>query len=89
MTIPVELMGAGLRAGEAIAVIADCDDAVMLSVADGIGAATIAMPAYAARHLGEQLLRKAAEVERASELDGLGPRVPRRPDPNATCPPMG
>ena len=89
MTIPVELMGAGLRAGEAIAVIADCDEAVMVSVADGDGAATIAMPAYAARHLGEQLLRKAAEVERATELDGLGPLVPRHPDPNAACPPMG
>ena len=89
MTIPVELMGAGLRAGEAIAVIADCDEAVMVSVADGVGAASIAMPAYAARHLGEQLLRKAAEVERATELDGLGPLVPRRHDPNAACRPMG
>lgn len=73
MTAPVELMGAGLRAGEAIAVIADCDEAVMVSIADGIGAATIAMPAYAARHLGEQLMRKAAEVESAS------PNAPGRP----------
>lgn len=82
-------MGAGLRSGEAIAVIADCDEVVMVSIADGVGAATIAMPAYAARHLGEQLLRKAAEIERATELDGLGPRVPRRSDPNAACPPLG
>ncbi|WP_147018400.1 hypothetical protein [Methylorubrum extorquens] len=82
-------MGAGLRSGEAIVVIADCDEAVMVSIADGVGAATIAMPAYAARRLGEQLMRKAAEVKRASELDGLGILVPRRPDPNTACPPMG
>ncbi len=82
-------MGAGLRAGEAIAVIGDCDEAVMVSVADGVGSATIAMPAYAARHLGEQLVRKAAEVERMSALDGLGPCVPRHSDQNTACPPMG
>ncbi|MDV2987042.1 UNVERIFIED_CONTAM: hypothetical protein Q9R58_22290 [Methylobacteriaceae bacterium AG10] len=89
MIDPVELMGAGLRTGAATAVIADCDDLVTLSLADGIGAASITVPAYAARHLGAQLVRKAAEVERMSALDGLGPCVPRQPDPNAACPPTG
>lgn len=89
MSDPVTLMGAGLRTGALTAVIADCDDLVTLSLADGIGVATITMPTYAARHLGEQLVRKAAEVERMSGLDDLSPRVPRHDVPESACPPMG
>lgn len=65
MSDPVNLMGAGVRTGASTAVIADCDDLVTLCITDGVGAASITVPAYAARHLGEQLVRKAAEVESA------------------------
>lgn len=78
MSDPVTLMGAGLRTGASTAVIADCDDLVTLSLVDGIGAASITVPAYAARHLGEQLVRKAAEVESAIAAGPAEPRVPRR-----------
>lgn len=80
MSDPVTLMGAGLRTGAATVVIADCDDLVTLSLADGLGAASITVPAYAARHLGEQLVRKAAEVESAIASGPVEPRVPRRTD---------
>lgn len=80
MSDPVTLMGAGLRTGAATAVIADCDDLVTLSLVDGVGAASITVPAYAARHLGEQLVRKAAEVEAAIAAGPVEPLVPRRTD---------
>lgn len=81
MADPVILMGAGLRTDAAIAVIADCDDLVTLSLTDGMGAASITVPAWAARHLGEQIVRKAAEVESAIAAGPAEPRVPRRTEP--------
>lgn len=69
MADPVNLMGAGLRTGASTAVIADCDDLITLCITDGIGAASITVPAYAARHLGEQLVRKAAEFESAAPIE--------------------
>lgn len=95
MSRRTELLRNGVLNNGARALIGDEAGKLLLLVEvatkGGGGRVTMALPPHAARHLGEQLIRSAADIEAGRSTDHSGPTPqPLRPDEIAAyAPPIG